>query len=120
MLNMGEQVRILDLAEDLIRLSGLEPGRDIEIVFTGIRPGEKLAEDLWEEGHEFTPTIHPEIFRLENQCNLTGSELRSLTDELIGLAKMDAVHRIIDLLDKTIPNAAIGTTPPPDITSIDS
>ena len=119
-LNMGQQVRILDLAEDLIRLSGLEPGRDIEIVFTGIRPGEKLAEDLWEEGHEFTPTIHPEIFRLENQCNLTGSELRSLTDELIGLAKMDAVHRIIDLLDKTIPNAAIGTTPPPDITSIDS
>jgi O-antigen biosynthesis protein WbqV len=46
-LNMGQPVKILDLAERLIRLSGLEPGRDVEIVFTGVRPGERLHEILF-------------------------------------------------------------------------
>jgi O-antigen biosynthesis protein WbqV len=46
-LNMGQPVKILDLAERMIRLTGLEPGRDIEIVFTGIRPGERLNEILF-------------------------------------------------------------------------
>ena len=44
---------------------GLEPGKDIEIVFTGIRPGEKLSEDLWGDGTEYQKTAHPDIFRVE-------------------------------------------------------
>ena len=84
---MGQQVRILDLAKDLIRLSGLEPGRDIDIVFTGIRPGEKISEDLWDEGHTFARTVHPDVYRLEGQDVLLGEEFQSSIDEMVRLAQ---------------------------------
>ena len=56
-------MRVLDLATDLIRLSGLEPGADIEIYFTGPRPGEKLFEELFFKGAHVVPTDHPKILR---------------------------------------------------------
>ncbi|MDQ2668896.1 MAG: polysaccharide biosynthesis protein, partial [Gemmatimonadota bacterium] len=62
-LDMGEPVRVFDLASDLIRLSGLEPDVDIEVRFTGMRPGEKLYEELFFTGANVTPTIHPKILR---------------------------------------------------------
>ncbi len=60
-LDMGQQVRIVDLARDLIRLSGLN-ARDVEIRFTGIRPGEKLYEELHDEHEHRLPTAHPKVF----------------------------------------------------------
>ena len=78
-LNMGQPVRILDLAEDLIRLSGLEPGRDIEIAFTGIRPGEKLSEELSDESMTFAPTSHPEIVRVQSDEEVDGARDRKST-----------------------------------------
>jgi FlaA1/EpsC-like NDP-sugar epimerase len=117
-LNMGQQVRIQDLAEDLIRLSGLEPGRDIEIVYTGVRPGEKLAEDLWDEGFQFSSTEHPDIFRLDNTEPLLGDRLGETVDELIKLSREGNRDEIITLLDQFIPGAAVRATPPPEITSI--
>jgi FlaA1/EpsC-like NDP-sugar epimerase len=60
-LDMGQPVRIVDLARDLIRLSGLEPGRDIQIRFTGLRPGEKLAEELFGPGEDHSATAHDKI-----------------------------------------------------------
>jgi len=59
-LDMGEQVRIVDMAHDLIRLAGLKPD-DIEIVYTGIRPGEKLYEELYYDEEESLPTSHEKI-----------------------------------------------------------
>ncbi len=61
-LDMGQPVRIVDLAHDLIRLSGLEPEKDIEVRFTGIRPGEKLFEELSHSSEGIERTTHPKIF----------------------------------------------------------
>ncbi|MEM8608992.1 MAG: nucleoside-diphosphate sugar epimerase/dehydratase [Myxococcota bacterium] len=61
-LDMGQPVRIVDLAHDLIRLSGLEPDRDIEVRFTGVRPGEKLFEELSTASEGIQRTAHPKIF----------------------------------------------------------
>jgi FlaA1/EpsC-like NDP-sugar epimerase len=62
-LDMGEPVKIVDLAREMIHLSGKEPGKGIEIEFTGIRPGEKLHEELWSTGEVVEPTVHPKISR---------------------------------------------------------
>jgi FlaA1/EpsC-like NDP-sugar epimerase len=118
MLNMGQQVRILDLAEDLIRLSGLEPGKDIEITFTGIRPGEKLSEDLWGDGMEYKKTIHPEIFRAEAEEAVIPHDLDKIVDEFHHLAQEGETSALIRLLDETIPDGKIRATPPADLTSL--
>jgi FlaA1/EpsC-like NDP-sugar epimerase len=60
-LDMGTPVRIWDLAERMIRLSGLRPGADIEIIETGLRPGEKLHEELWWDSEDSVPSSHPKI-----------------------------------------------------------
>jgi FlaA1/EpsC-like NDP-sugar epimerase len=106
-LDMGEPVRILDLAEDLIRLSGLEPGKDIEIVFTGIRPGEKLSEDLWDQGFAYLSTSHPDIHRVDSEEILSSQDLEILVNQLISLAQAGKPEAIISLLSETIPGAAI-------------
>ncbi|HLY08234.1 MAG TPA: polysaccharide biosynthesis protein, partial [Planctomycetota bacterium] len=57
----------VDLAEDLIRLSGLVPGKDVQIEFTGTRPGEKLFEELYFSAEKVVPTSHPRIFCLRSE-----------------------------------------------------
>jgi len=117
-LNMGEPVRILDLAEDLIRLSGLEPHRDIEISFTGIRPGEKMTEELWDEGTPLAKTLHPDIFRLEADASSPSLNLPQAIDSLSALCHSADTDGIAALLDELIPGSSIRETPHPDITSI--
>ena len=117
-LRMGEQVRIMQLADDLIRLSGLEPEKDIDIVFTGIRPGEKLSEELWDQWAQFEPTSHADIVQLVDEDLLDGHELRNTVNELAFLASEGEVDSIVRVLDETIPGAAVRSFPPPDLTSV--
>ena len=108
-LDMGEPVKILDLAEDLIRLSGLEPGKDIEIVFSGIRPGEKLSEDLWDKGFAYSPTSHPDIHQVDSEEIITSTALDDIVKNLILLAREGKSEEILSLLSETIPGASIHT-----------
>jgi FlaA1/EpsC-like NDP-sugar epimerase len=84
-LDMGDPVRIADLAEDLVRLSGLELGSDIEIVYTGVRPGEKLYEELFFGPKDATPTSHPKILRARDHNSAEG--LDAAIDDLIEAAR---------------------------------
>jgi FlaA1/EpsC-like NDP-sugar epimerase len=106
-LNMGEPVRILDLAEDLIKLSGLEPHKDIEFAFTGMRPGEKLVEELWDSDSALMPTLHPDISRLNEPSTLPTPNLIQAIEQLTTLSLSDDRAAITQLLDQLIPGATV-------------
>jgi FlaA1/EpsC-like NDP-sugar epimerase len=82
LVDVGEEVRIGDLAERLIRSNGMEPGKDIEIVYTGLRPGDKLRENLIAEHERLEPTSHPNVLRAVSSLPFSGAELRAGIREL--------------------------------------
>lgn len=95
-LNMGEPVNVYDMAKQLIRLSGKEPGRDIEIVFSGLRPGEKLYEELILEGTEKT-TVHDDIFIAVTDLH-NAHELLSNINAIIAQAQSGNDEAMIEML----------------------
>jgi FlaA1/EpsC-like NDP-sugar epimerase len=102
-LDMGEPVKIVDLASDLIRLSGLEPGADIEIKFTGTRPGEKLYEELFFNSENATPTEHPKVLRARNATLPAGIGI--IVDRLLAEAGSGAAdEEIRALLRRLVPD----------------
>jgi FlaA1/EpsC-like NDP-sugar epimerase len=92
-LDMGEPVKIVDLATELITLSGFRPGEDIEITFTGLRPGEKLFEELSIKGEDMQETRHPKIGIWKN-IPMDRDRLRAKIAELVALAKIGE-HAVI-------------------------
>lgn len=100
-LDMGEPIRIVDLAADMIRLSGLRVGEDIEIVFTGVRPGEKLYEELYLTGETHLPTRHPKITVAD--CKRRDPRaVRVLIEQLQATADDDPAV-VIGALQRTVP-----------------
>jgi FlaA1/EpsC-like NDP-sugar epimerase len=112
-LDMGEPVRILDLVRNLIRLSGFEPDRDIKIDFVGLRPGEKMFEELKLEGEDVKPTAHEKI-RLLTGSRTTFEQMSSWLDELSVLVQAKNVHGLVTKLVTIVPEY----WPSPEIISL--
>jgi FlaA1/EpsC-like NDP-sugar epimerase len=102
-LDMGEPVRIVDLARDLIALSGMEVGRDIDIEFTGLRPGEKLFEELFRGDEHHLRTEHERVFVCRNGEGPAESRWKSLVESLLAAAKAGDVARTRSLLQELVP-----------------
>jgi len=103
-LDMGEPVRIADLAKDLIELSGFEVGRDIEIAYTGLRPGEKLYEELLASGEGYARTRCDKIMAVQDSRGTTsGEELERETAELIALAHRGDERQVCAKLRRMVP-----------------
>jgi FlaA1/EpsC-like NDP-sugar epimerase len=92
--DMGKSVKILDLARKMILLSGLQLGKDIEIVYTGLRPGEKLFEELLNDEENTLPTYHPKIMI---------ARTRPVDEAMIN----DAVGRMNDLINRDEPASVV-------------
>ncbi|MBE0537906.1 MAG: polysaccharide biosynthesis protein [Phycisphaerae bacterium] len=101
-LDMGEPVKIVDLARELITLSGFRPGEDIEIAFAGVRPGEKLFEELSIAGEDMLPTRHPKIGIWKN-IPKDRHVLRSEIDDLVTVARAGDYDAIVAAVKILIP-----------------
>ena len=98
-LDMGQPVKIVDLARQMIELSGYRAGEDIEIVFSGLKPGEKLFEELQHHTEEYAPTAHPRIMRFRGQAAYDAAVLRELEE---GLHRMDS-NKLKQALKRLVP-----------------
>ena len=105
-LDMGEPVRIVQLAEDLIRLSGLQPYEDIDIIFTGVRPGEKLFEELEISGEGLVRTQHAKIF-IGKIASYAPAEVKQMLARFNGAVERADVLEVRQLFNEFLPEASI-------------
>ena len=103
LLEMGEPIKILDLAEQLIRLAGREPHTDVPIQFIGLRPGEKLREELWHADEQKERTAHPKILKALSSATICRPELLlDEVDRLLSSSSTSLNRAIIDLANDGI------------------
>jgi FlaA1/EpsC-like NDP-sugar epimerase len=108
--DMGEPVKILDLAKKMIRLRGFEPGKDIEIIFTGLRPGEKLFEELLNKEEEVIPTPNKKIViakTIEQDYRKVSAEINTLLDIAADFNDTDVVRQMKRIVPEYISNNSV-------------
>lgn len=108
-LDMGEPVRIADLAEKMIQLSGLQVGRDIEVVFTSLRPGEKLHEELFYAQEELRRTVHPKLLLANSPVTKAGeihAGLGALAEAVKTGDEIQTLHCLRMLVPEFQPNVS--------------
>jgi FlaA1/EpsC-like NDP-sugar epimerase len=108
-LEMGEPVKIVDLAKNLILLSGLQPERDIEIQFTGLRPGEKMYEELNLQDEHLVPTSHAKIRSYVCHQNLDAMQIKASLQHLQAIVEGQDVANLVLLLKELVPDYNPGT-----------
>jgi FlaA1/EpsC-like NDP-sugar epimerase len=108
-LDMGEPVKIVDLARNLIVLSGLQPDRDIQIEFSGLRPGEKLNEELNVRDESLLPTSHVKIRKYSGTLELTVNEIKACLRQAEQLIEGRDAVRLVLLLQKLVPDYTPGS-----------
>jgi FlaA1/EpsC-like NDP-sugar epimerase len=101
-LDMGEPVKITYLAEQMIRLSGKIPGEDVDIIYTGLRPGEKLYEELFHEQEQLEQTNHPKIFLARHRVE-DWQKLNAVLDQMKIACKQYDEPELKILLNKLVP-----------------
>jgi FlaA1/EpsC-like NDP-sugar epimerase len=102
-LDMGQPIKIVDLARDMINLSGLHVDRDIDIAFTGLRPGEKLFEELFVPGEIYQRTRHHKVFVAENASSFVPSWLDAAIDALAAAAERNDAAALLDGMQALVP-----------------
>ncbi|HDM70904.1 MAG TPA: polysaccharide biosynthesis protein, partial [Thermotogales bacterium] len=106
-LDMGELIPIEKIARDMIILAGYVPDRDIKIVYTGIRPGEKLTEELFLEDEIPQPTSHPKIMRVEGNEIYPVEEISRVIEVLLELSYRNMIWEILKITEKYVPDHMI-------------
>jgi FlaA1/EpsC-like NDP-sugar epimerase len=106
---MGEPVRIADLAKNLILLSGLQPERDIEIQYTGLRPGEKMFEELNLQDEHMIPTSHAKIRCYVCNQNLDAMQIKASLHRLQAIVEGQDIASLVLMLKELVPDYNPGT-----------